>query len=120
MLFRTGRKLSADEARDLLPARSPGTEVREEGADLLITLHRTPGRLARTLSLFFTLPATRTTRLDTFGARVWNMCDGRTPVRDIAGALARDHGWPSDRAEQAVLAFLHQLSERNLIGFGVP
>jgi hypothetical protein len=120
MFFRTGRKLTVDEARGLRPVRAPAATTRHEGDELLVTITRSPGRLARWLSFFFTLPATRTTRLDAFGARVWDLCDGATPVSDIAGALARDHGWPADRAEQAVLAFLQQLSERNLVRFGVP
>src|SRR5258706_14837555 len=114
MFLRSNRKLSAEDARHLIPARAPLATTRAEGEELLVTIARPPGRLARAASWLFTLPATRTIRLDPFGTRVWNMCDGRTTVAVIAAALARDHGWPADRAEHAVLAFLQQLSERNL------
>lgn len=116
-MFSRRQPLSADEARRLAPARAPLAETRQDGADLLLTVHRSPGRLTRVLAWFFTLPPTRTIRLDAFGARVWNMCDGRTSVGEIAAALAHDHGWPADRAEHAVLTFLMQLSDRKLIGF---
>jgi len=105
------------EARGLAPVRAPLAEARADGDDLLVTVRRSPGRVARALSWFFTLPATRTIRLDAFGARVWQMCDGRATVADMAAALARDHGWPVERSEQAVLAFVYQLSERRLVGF---
>lgn len=117
MFFRSRRKLSTHEAHDLAPVRAPLAVSEAVGDEIQVTIRRSPGRLARAVSLFFTLPPTRTFRLDPFGARVWNMCDGRTTVGAIAAALARDHGWPADRAEHAVLAFLLQLSERQLVGF---
>jgi len=117
MFFRARQKLSPEEARHLAPMRAPLAHAEAVGDEIQVTIRRSPGRFARAVSMFFTLPATRTFRLDPFGARVWNMCDGRTTVGAIAAALARDHGWPADRAEHAVLAFLLQLSERQLVGF---
>ena len=118
MLWRSRQRIGTDEARRLVPLRAPHAVVREEGDDLVLTIHRTPGRITRIAAWFFTLPPTRSFRLDPFGARVWHLTDGARTVGAIAATLAGEHGWATARAEEAVLIFLGTLSERHLIRFG--
>ena len=63
--------------------------------------------------------ATKTFELDVLGRLVWDACDGRTTVRQIARRLAeRTH--VSDReATVAVEAFLATLARRGLVGGAV-
>jgi len=119
-LFRKQERLSLESLLDLTPGRAPNVTWEVQGDEIRIKVRRTDGRLIRLLSRFFTLPAERTLVLDRDGADVWRWADGHTRVRDIAGRLALAHGWPEDRARDAVIRFLGLLSERRLVGFSDP
>ncbi len=116
-LFRSRERLSLDALLDLAPGRAPHAEWDVAGEEIRIRIRRADGRLVRLLSRFFTIPKERTLILDRDGADVWRWADGRTTVREMAGRLADAHGWPVDRARDAVIRFLGLLSDRRLIGF---
>ena len=104
-----------------LPEPEPAPAPPATRALLILDLEQAePGPLARVLSRFFTLPPERTLVLDRDGSDVWRWADGRTRVREIASRLAAAHGWPEERARDAVVRFLGMLSERRLVGFQVP
>ena len=111
-------RVSLERVLDLVPARAPRVEAVEDGEGLRLVIRRTPGFMGRALANVFTLPERKAFQLDRHGARVWRLCDGSTRVRDVVDAVARDEGWPRDRAAEAVVAFLATLSERRLVGFG--
>jgi hypothetical protein len=83
-----------------------------------VTVSRSPYAAARWLSYVLNMPARKTFLLDPHGARIWNLCDGKTSVRAIVNQLAMDHGWPEKRAREAVLLYLSTLSHRKLMNFG--
>jgi len=111
------RRIKPEEALDLVPTRAPHVEWTETGEDIVLSVRRRDGRAVRALSWFFTLPDRKTFQLDRIGAAAWRLCDGATPVREIARHLAADFGWPEEQARASVLQFLSYLSERRLIGF---
>ena len=117
MFLRSRVRLSPEAVRNLCPVRAPHAEWTQDGDDLRVTIRRSPGRLARMASWVFTVPERRSFVLDRPGASVWQKCDGRTRVRAMAASMAQEFGWPADRAEHAVLAYLGLLSERRLVGF---
>jgi hypothetical protein len=117
MIFRKRIKLDMEAARKLVPIRAPGVEWTPHDGGINVTVRRTPGRMASLLARFFTVPETRTIALDSVGARVWELCDGATPVSGIVSALSGLHGWDEEKTEKAVLQFLIMLSERMLVGF---
>lgn len=119
-LFRRRERLSLESVLDLTPGRAPHVSWDAAGDEIRLRVRRTDGPLARVLSRFFTLPPERTLVLDRDGSDVWRWADGRTRVREIASRLAAAHGWPEERARDAVVRFLGMLSERRLVGFQVP
>jgi hypothetical protein len=120
-LFRTRERVPLETLLDLAPGRAPGAEWEDADGEVRIRVRRADGPAVRLLAKFFTLPAERTVVLDRDGADVWRWADGSTRVRDMARRMADAHGWPEDRAREAVIRFLGMLSERRLIGFaGTP
>ncbi len=62
-------------------------------------------------------PATRKLQLDPVGSFVWRSADGSRTVRQLIWLLAAEYKLNRRDAEVALLEFLGQLSQRNLIGF---
>ena len=79
---------------------------------------RPPRWAARFLRLPVT--ATKTFEFDAIGVRVWESCDGRTSVRDIAAGVAAEYGLTAREAEVATRAFLHTLALKGLVGVAIP
>lgn len=103
---------------DLCPNRAPNAETQPEGEELRVTVSRSPNPGARLLSYILNMPVRKSFMLDRHGARIWEMCDGKRPVRSIVSQLASEHGWPEERAKEAVLIYLSALSRRKLMSFG--
>jgi len=126
MFFRKREKLDWGRVRELVPERAPHAEwtPRDTGSagtgEMRVTVKRSATGMASLLSRFFTMPLTRTIVLDSVGARVWELCDGATPVHKIASELVRLNGWPRDKTEEAILHFLLMLSSRQMVGFKQP
>ena len=63
--------------------------------------------------------ATKTFELDALGRLVWDACDGRTTVRQIARRLADRHRVSDREAQVAVEAFLATLARKGLVAAAV-
>ncbi|MEK7476737.1 MAG: PqqD family protein [Candidatus Coatesbacteria bacterium] len=111
------RRIDQAEALSLVPVRAPHVRESQAGDEIVLSVRRRDGRAVRALSWFFTLPEHKTFQLDRIGAVVWRLCDGATPVQEIARRVGEDFGWPDPQARAAVLQFLSHLSERHLVGF---
>ena len=55
-------------------------------------------------------------QLDALGTAVWELIDGRRPVREVAAAFAAAHQLEPREAQTAVAHFMRQLGRRGLIG----
>ncbi len=64
-----------------------------------------------------TPPNIRKLQLDPVGSFVWRSADGHRSVRELIWLLAAEYRLNRRDAEVALLEFLGQLSQRNLIGF---
>lgn len=107
-----------EQVLDMFPTRAPKVETQQHGDDLQITVAGSPNPAARLISRILNVPVSKTFMLDNHGARIWQLCDGKTSVREIVSRLASEHGWPQERAQEAVLIYLSTLSQRKLMSFG--
>lgn len=63
----------------------------------------------------YSIDAKRTFEIDATGLLVWQMCNGRNPVRKIAKFVAMQTNAGTGDAETATLKFMQMLESRNLI-----
>ena len=71
-------------------------------------------------SKIFMLPDKRVVVLDSIGAYVWQMCDGKHTISQILKALQKKHKLTRKEAETSLFTFIKQLGKRNFIGFAIP
>jgi hypothetical protein len=78
-------------------------------------------RQTRWAGMFFKIPegATKTFELDEVGLLVWNLCDGKTPVRQIIEKVAAKCGITPREAEVSTFAFMQTLVKKSLLGLAV-
>ena len=76
----------------------------------------------RRLAFLFRIPKgqTKTFEFDALGKFVWDHCDGRTSVQQIARKLAREYKFSEREAQVATEAFLTTLARKGLIAAAVP
>ncbi|MCY4400946.1 MAG: PqqD family protein [Candidatus Poribacteria bacterium] len=74
----------------------------------------------RITSKIFMLPDKRVVVLDSIGALVWQMCDGKHTITQIIKALQKKHQLTRKEAETSLFTFIKQLGKRNFIGFAIP
>jgi hypothetical protein len=55
--------------------------------------------------------------LNTIGARIWSLIDGKRSVSDIANILTIEYEVDSHQAQLDVLRFLEELAEREIITY---
>jgi hypothetical protein len=95
-------------------------EQRLESGELMILYPVTAlpwmERLSKWLGAEAAPPRTGKLQLDFLGSTVWAMLDGRTPLRGIAAAFAREHHLEAREAEVAVTQFVRELGRRGLVG----
>src|SRR5689334_1858460 len=82
-----------------IPERSRGAEGLAVGADFVLL--DAQGQVLR--------------GLNATGAAVWELIDGRRPLVEIAGEVARRYAEPEPRVLEDVLAFARVLAEKGLI-----
>jgi hypothetical protein len=114
-------RLTRDEALNCTPVKNEHVrESRLESGELLILYPvSTPpwtAALARWLGAGKTPPRTRRLQLDRLGSSVWDMLDGRTPLRQLVAVFAKAHQLEPKEAEVAVTQFIRELGRRGLIG----
>ncbi len=87
-------------------------DVEEE--KVVVRVPRFDGPIGRWINRRLTNPF-YTVRLDRFGTEVWNLCDGRRRVRDIASELRGKFGDEMEPAEERVAGFLQRLDRGRCI-----
>lgn len=71
-------------------------------------------------SKIFMLPDKRVVVLDSIGAYVWQMCDGKHTISQIIKALQKKHQLTRKEAETSLFTFIKMLGKRNFIQFAIP
>ena len=71
-------------------------------------------------SKLFMLPDKRVVVLDSIGAYVWQMCDGKHTISQIIKALQKKHQLTRKEAETSLFTFIQTLGKRNFIQFAIP
>ncbi len=71
-------------------------------------------------SKLFMLPDKRVVVLDSIGAFVWQMCDGKHTISQIIKALQKKHQLTRKETETSLFTFIQTLGKRNFIQFAIP
>jgi hypothetical protein len=73
-------------------------------------------RLSRLLSGGGTRASVGKLQLDSLGTAVWDLLDGKRPLRGIVSSFAAAHQLERREAELAVTRFVRELGRRGLVG----
>ena len=107
----------------LRPTRNPAVNWERVGPDNLVVISFTPktfeGR-ARIIDRLFGIPSEKKIELtDELSSCVWEMCDGKHTVAEIASFLTGKYKLGKRQSEVSVLAFLKTLQSKRLVGVPV-
>jgi hypothetical protein len=97
---------------DRIPSRDRDFLVEEE--KVIVLVPRFDGPLGSWITKRLSNPCYRV-RLDQFGTEVWNLCDGRKTVREIASTLRQKFGEDIEPAEERVAGFVQRLDRGRCI-----
>ncbi len=99
------------------PARNAAAEAaREASGGLAVAVKRQRPRWhVPPLSWVVPIQPTRTVRLDSLGAQVWELCDGERTVEAIVDAFGAEHRLSFHEARVAVTGYLSQLVQRGAL-----
>lgn len=114
---------AAGQVLALRPLRNPAVRWERKGDDDLVVITYKPkpfeGRL-RLVDKLFGLPSEKKIELtDELSSAVWEMCDGKYTVAEIASFLSQKYKLGRRQAEVSVLAFLKTLQTKRLVGVPV-
>ncbi len=117
MFFRRKKPLiSIEQAMDARPIRLVQAQLREtEDGGGKITVRLKPPRLAKWL-VKYPQGASKTFELDAIGVFVWNLIDGKTPVKQIIHKLSKQYNLNLREAQVPTVTFLQMLIKKGLIG----
>lgn len=94
---------------------------RNEQGEVILHLPRQKNRWTNLLDrLFFPLPEEKVISLDEVGTKLWDLCDGKTSVREIIERLQSKFNLSRKESEVSSLEYLKKLAQRRIIGFAVP
>lgn len=118
--MRFGRRKPAPTRKQLRrakPVRNAAVafESGEDGGLLLkipLTHRRAP---VRVLARLWSAPPDKVVELEPVGAMVWNLCDGKHTIDNIANEIQREFKLTKVEAEASLLAFLETLMKRRYI-----
>lgn len=113
-------RLSREEALDARPLRNATVKssVSEEG-ELLLQMERRKDLFGKLMGFLVAAPLQKRVGLDEMGRFVWDLCDGKHSVREIASLLGRQYRLNRREAVLSLTTFLRTLGRRGLIGFAV-
>jgi hypothetical protein len=98
------------------PVRNSAAEVGEEGDDKLVTVRQErPRWLVQPLSWVIRPRLKKTARLEGLSLEIWQRCDGRRRVIELADEFAAEHGLTFHEARVSVSDYLQRLMKRGLV-----
>lgn len=112
--------LTREEALEAHPVRNLEVQssVDEEG-ELVLQIERRRDLFGKVLGFVVAAPLTKKVSLDDMGSFVWNLCDGKRSVREIASLLAGKYRLNRREAVLSLTTFLRSLGRKGLVGFAV-
>ncbi len=116
--FDRSEDLKPEAVRQAKPVRNPAVRQveAEDGSLVLVAPLAQQGRgIAGMLAKWMKSPDEKQFELETVGAFVWNLCDGRHSFDGISKKLRDRFKMNRLDADTALLAFLQMLSQRRLI-----
>lgn len=110
--------LETDTLRSAIPVRNPAASIVAEEDDIVIIeapLRQTSTGLMKLLSKSPKAPEMKRFELESVGAYVWKMCDGKNTFEGISLKLRETYKMQRVEADAALAAFLQMLAQRKLI-----
>ena len=110
-----------EELLRLKPVRNPYLKWKKsETGEVVITLELKKTKRTSFLSKLFPTPKEKRISLDKIGTFVWDRCDGKHTVEQIAKELQDEYKMMRQEAEISLTSFLQQLSKKRFIGVLIP
>jgi hypothetical protein len=115
------KALSREEILQLKPLRNPCLKWKKsETGEVVITLSLEEVKKKKFLFRLLPVPEEKKVSLDKIGTFVWEKCDGKHTVEQIAKELCDEYKMMRQEAEISLMTFLQQLSEKRFIGVLIP
>ena len=103
-----------------IPVRSPLVKTKKMEKRVQLKLHRDDSKKSWLQMLLPALPPIKTFELDAVGRFVWDLCDGKRTVADIADLLAREKKLEIKEAEVSLATYLKTLTKKGIIAIKRP
>jgi len=105
----------------LKPIKNPYLKwTKSEMGEVVITLKLRETKKGDFLSKLFPAPKEKRISLDKIGSFVWDRCDGKHSLDDIAKELCDEYKMLRQEAEVSLSTFIQELSKRRFIGVLIP
>lgn len=112
---------SREEFLKLKPIKNPYLKwTKSEMGEVVITLKLRETKKGDFLSKLFPAPKEKRISLDQIGSFVWDRCDGKHSIDDIAKELCDEYKMLRQEAEVSLSTFIQELSKRRFIGVLIP
>ncbi len=119
-LWRKRPKLDRGASLRAIPVHNPAASFEKDDRGLVqVSLPRRDVRWVRVLAKVFALPERKRFSLDELGSFVWERCDGKTPVKQVIGELAKRYNLGRKEAEMSTANYMKLLVKKGLIGVKV-
>ncbi len=107
---------------DAVPTRNVRVAVERHGPEMLLRIPVAPRWYLTNPLSWALLPQKKERKiaLDAVGREIWDACDGRNTVEQIAEVFAQRHRLRFHAARLSVSAFLRDLTERGAVVIVVP
>jgi len=112
---------SREEFLQLKPIKNPYLKwTKSEMGEVVITLKLKETKKGKFLSKLFPAPKEKRIALDKIGSFVWDRCDRKHSLEDIAKELCDEYKMMRQEAEVSLSTFIQELSKRKFIGVLTP
>ena len=101
------------------PVRNVRSESSQDGTVVLIVPKFRDGFFSRWFQPHLAKPEFRL-KLDAYGSFLWNACDGKTTIEDIAQQMSTHFGEEKDSLYERIAKFMRKLDESKFILLGEP
>ncbi len=116
IFYKRGKKMPRKQVFGGVPTRNPSVKAESTEGGLRLTISRDQTVMPWYVRLMPKPPPTKTFEMDHVGALVWELCDGKHTIAQIADALADEKKLEMKEAEVALVHYLRTLSKRGIIG----
>ena len=111
--------ISRNEFLKITPVRNPYLKWKSEKGVVKISIPRNKPEKSL-VSKISKPPKEKKIELDKIGSIVWDLCDGKRTVEEVAGILHERYKLLKSEAELSLNTYFNSLSKRGLMGFILP